>query len=366
MKMQKKLVIITNMMAPYRIPLFQKISEHSIINLHVVASDIVSKERSAWKIGKIKFPYTVVRKLRLKIFSNYYNIPLGLFGLLTRIKPQIIVVVGYSLDSIIAFFYSHIRGIQCYIWSAETLLSFKYMKFLKVRRFIRKILIKHTDGFLAYGPDAKKYLLSFNLDKEKIHVVNNICNGEPFKKIKKIRRYRKGNIMLYVGSFSPKKNVMKLLKAFRKITANYPDLRLQLVGDGPLRPQIKDYKRKFDLVRVSIMGELPSTEIPKVMTKADFLILPSIYDLWPHVVMEAMCSGLPVLCSNTAAVPPYIIRDGENGYYFSPYSADDISETIIKMMTLKDKWLQMGLKSTEIAKKYTIEKSSKLFINAIT
>ena len=67
--------------------------------------------------------------------------------------------------------------------------------------------------------------------------------------------------------------------------------------------------------------------------KSDFFCLPSLYEGYPNVVVEAMCCELPILCSNLFE-NPYIVKEGENGFLFDPNDASDIANCIIKMINL--------------------------------
>ncbi|WAC06937.1 MAG: glycosyltransferase family 4 protein [Thermodesulfobacteriota bacterium] len=360
-----KLVIITNMLSPYRIPLFENISQHPHISLDVVVNEVIAKERSAWQVSHINFPYHIIQKKTWGTPWRNFGFCLQLIGLMRRLKPQVIVSGGFSLPSIIALLYSHNKRIPFYIWSGETILSFKLGKRFFLSKFLRKFIMRFPKGFLAYGPAAKDYLLSCGVPPQKIAVINNICNAAPFMKVQKQKTKNLTINMLYVGECTKKKNVLPMLKAYHAVAKMYPDLQLTIVGGGPLVAELGNYVSHHNLQHVFLKGEMPSTKIPGVMAQADFLILPSVYDLWPHVVMEAMATGLPVLCSETAGIPPYIVQDGINGFFISPSSEKTIAQGIEKMMAVKERWKQMGLNSSEIVQEYTIEKSAQFFIEAI-
>ena len=360
-----KLAIITNMLAPYRIPLFEIINAHPRIELLVIVMDLLSEDRQAWRINEFKFPCLVMKKKTISFQGVRYDLPMNLIKFLKTFRPDVIVSGGYSFSSIIAILYARISKVPFYIWSGETLLSYKMSVNNIAQQSLRKLLIQYSSGFIAYGPDAKQYLLSFGIEERKVHVINNICDSEPFFNVKKEWKLQDISTILYVGALTNRKNVFRLVHAYQKLHDVYPLVRLKLVGDGPLCSELEDFRRKHNLSNLCIQGEVPSTEIPKIMSESDFLILPSIWDRWPHVILEAMASGLPVLCSNTAGIPSYIVRDGENGYFFNPNSVEDIRDSMEKMIRNRDHWPQMSHKSLRIAKEYSIERTANLFIDAI-
>jgi len=361
-----KLVIVTNMLAPYRIPLFENIHGDPRIDLHVIVNDIICPERSAWRVGEITFPYSLVKRKKLCLLSRKYDVPCNLVTLLSQLKPQITVASGFSPASILTLFYSQALGIPFIVWSGETRLSYHLGNRHPGSQYVRRLMVHLADGCLAYGPDAKEYLQSCGANDGKVWVINNICNAAPFLLTK--RHPRKGPFadMLYVGELSERKNVHLLVSAYRQAIRCYPELRLTLVGGGDLQAALLEYRRKHLLNGLIIRGEVPSTDVSSIMARADFFILASRVDLWPHVVMEAMASGLPVLCSKNAGVPPYIVRDSENGFFFSPESELEIMDAIGKMMKKRGKWGAMGARSMEIVKEYSVERSAEAFRAAIT
>ena len=98
---------------------------------------------------------------------------------------------------------------------------------------------------------------------------------------------------------------------------------------------IKDYLILHDTLQ----------SIEKEYQKSDIFLLPSLYEGYPNVVVEAMSCGLPVICSNRYE-NPYIVKNGVNGYLFNPESADDIAEAIVKIISLSEPdRRQMGAKN---------------------
>lgn len=103
--------------------------------------------------------------------------------------------------------------------------------------------------------------------------------------------------MVFVGSFSRRKNVYSLLKAFRK--CNIYDLSLDLIGGGESKVIIENYIRKYHMEKnVRLLGFMSNKEVKQVISQYDLLILPSLYDGWGAVVNEALLQGLYVICSN--------------------------------------------------------------------
>ncbi len=104
--------------------------------------------------------------------------------------------------------------------------------------------------------------------------------------------------LLYVGRLGAQKNVARLLDALSLVTE---PVRLRLVGDGELRPQLEAQAARLGLINtVEFAGRLHGTELVEAYANAQVFVLPSDREGMPLVVMEAMAANLPVLAT---AVP---------------------------------------------------------------
>lgn len=105
--------------------------------------------------------------------------------------------------------------------------------------------------------------------------------------------------LLYVGRFDPRKGVGVLLEAMHEIRRQRADVRLRLVGGSPVSGTAADFA---DEVRgledcVEFVDERPHEEIPALMAAADLFVLPSFYDSFGIVLVEAMACGVPVVAT---------------------------------------------------------------------
>jgi glycosyltransferase involved in cell wall biosynthesis len=119
------------------------------------------------------------------------------------------------------------------------------------------------------------------------------------------------NTLLFVGRIAPEKNLDALLEAISSLSA-----RLILIGEGKIRPKLQT---KFGELngRVVWEGNVPNTEIPRYLHQADILVLPSLYEGHPKVVLEAMACGVPVIGADSPGIKD-LIEHGETGLLCNP------------------------------------------------
>lgn len=161
-----------------------------------------------------------------------------------------------------------------------------------------------------------------------------------------------------VGRLSPEKGHRGLFDAFGSVLAREPDARLILVGDGPLKAELTALAEAQGIARaVSFRGALNETATLAAIGAADILVLPSLMEGLPVVIMEAMALGKPVISSGVAGIPE-LVRDGANGLLFPPSRWQELGEKMVMLATdknLRDRLGQAG--KLAVAEEFAIDRA---------
>jgi glycosyltransferase involved in cell wall biosynthesis len=136
----------------------------------------------------------------------------------------------------------------------------------------------------------------------------------------------RGRIILAVGRLFPEKNHAVLLEAFSRVAGEFPDWRLRVVGEGPLRP---------DLEALAVAGgfgsriELPgaTNAIASEYSSADIVVVPSLHESFGLVTAEALAAGRPVIGFADCPGTNELIEDGINGLLV-PGDGDRVSALV--------------------------------------
>lgn len=167
-----------------------------------------------------------------------------------------------------------------------------------------------VDAFIALSNFSASKMVQGGLDRSKIFVKPNFAFPPPAETLRASDLYG-----LYVGRLSEEKGIRTLLKAWEGL-----EIPLWIVGDGPLRAEVEAKKSRW----VKVLGAMPSQSVMRIMSKAEFLIVPSeCYENFPVVVAEAFSMGLPVVASRLGALAE-IVRHEKNGLHFEPGNADNL------------------------------------------
>lgn len=166
-------------------------------------------------------------------------------------------------------------------------------------------------------------------------------------KSKPFNNHRK--YFLFAGRLSEEKGILKLLEIF----SNLPSFKLIVLGDGPLRDKVEQYRRYKNII---IKGFVPSKEIHIYFREAICTVIPSLwYEVLPMVLLESFANGTSVIAPKFCSFEE-AIRDGETGLFYEQYNFRDLKEKILWAWENKDKIYEMGINvRKEYEKKYIPE-----------
>ena len=252
---------------------------------------------------------------------------------------------------------SFLNKIPYIIWSGAIERKDRSESFL--RKIQRKILVKRAAGFIAYGTKAKQYLLSLGADIKKIQIGINTVDTKFYRsETETLRNNLKlpddKKHLLYIGSLSSRKNVIRVLKVINKLSKLRTDFILDIVGDGEDRKGLGKYVIDNRLQGgVSFHGFKQKKDIPQFMAQADCFLFQTDYDIWGLVLVEAMAAGVPCIASTNAGATYDLIKDGETGF------AIDFSET--EKVAERIHWI---LNNPELSQKISRNASNFIEINA--
>ncbi|MDY6965242.1 MAG: glycosyltransferase family 4 protein [Halobacteriota archaeon] len=241
----------------------------------------------------------------------------------------------------------------------------------KIVRPIEKKIIEKSKVTIAVSENLKKNICEkTGIKEEKIVVIYNGVDSEKFNTnvqaddIKVKYGMKDSKIVLFVGRVAPAKGVEYLIKAANLIAneRNMDDVKFLIVGPFKYmfseRKEKSDYAGKLmDLVKKYSLQDnfiftdaVPEKNLPSFYAAGDLFVLPSIFEAFPMVLIEAMASGKAVIGSNVGGISEVIIN-GENGFLFEPKNYKELAERILILLKDENFRNKVGNKNREIVEK---------------
>ncbi len=139
--------------------------------------------------------------------------------------------------------------------------------------------------------------------------------------------------LLYVGTGGPRKRVRALPGILRRVRERLPGARLRIVGlERDAEPGLAQHFESLGLGdAVRFEGRLPSQALPRFYRAADVLVVPSIYEGLPMVILEAMACGVPCVATRVSGHPE-AIEDGVNGLLVEPDAPAQLADACLRLL----------------------------------
>lgn len=326
----KRLVILTEIISPYRIPVFNELARHPGIDLHVIFLAETDPSQRQWLIYKqeIQFSYQVLRSWRRRL--GKYNILLdwGLESALRHASPDVIICGGYSyLASWQALWWARRHRIPFEVWVESTTRDLRrkhtLVESLKVK------FMNRCNAFVVPGKSAAEYVKSLGAPGDRIYVAPDAVDTDFFARRREaVCEHAASELQalklpprffLFAGRLIPEKGVFDLLDAYCALSAKCKSsVGLVFVGDGVARPELERRASRISPGSVHFAGFAQREELARYYALAEVLVFPTHSDTWGLVVNEAMACSLPIICSSAAGCAEDLVSDGWNGRLVPP------------------------------------------------
>lgn len=306
----------------------------------------------AQKCGIDVTPVNVNGKIDLGAIANMRKI-------LKYNRISIIHTHDYKSDiyGLIASLNLGIKRVSTVHGSTRDSIKKKFYLFV-TERFIHRYFNK----LIAVSEDIYQYLGKFHHEPNRIEVVQNgidftlVSDEIQNEKAEDTFSFNKDQkIFAVIGRLFPDKGHRFFLEAFAEFSKDYPSTMAVIVGDGPNKDKIVKQLRKLNLIdRVRMCGV--RADMKTVYDNIDFLLIPSLREGLPYVLLEAMAYKIPVLASAVGEIP-HLIEDGVTGYLVRGGDVEGLVKKMKEMMDSPDKLKMMtGKAFSVVSERFSAER----------
>lgn len=257
------------------------------------------------------------------------------------------------------------------VWLISRLRRFKYIAELHIdfapsgragfllplyKRFVLRYVLHSADSVIVLN-DAMRRIVrtSYGYPGHVAVMQNGIAEGYFTLKRRTMPRHPPGTVrLLCVSRLSKQKNIPALLTA---LTITRQKVQLDIIGDGEERPVIEEAIQRYGLRNVTMHGRLPRKQVMQFYATCDALVMPSLYEAQPLVLLEAMAARIPVIGTNVTGVAEHI---GDAGIIVEP-TAEGLAAGIEQYAEHYSELSNMVSKAYANAEKYRWHNSLKSY-----
>jgi glycosyltransferase involved in cell wall biosynthesis len=276
--------------------------------------------------------------------------------------PDVVIIGGYSyLAAWSTLAWAKLRNKPVALWFQSNLADQPQST---AKNIVKRIFVSACDAGHVYGQSSRAYLEYLGMNSASIMVKRATVDSGLFMSRRSplhsdFRRF------VYVGRFSPEKNLPRLLEAFR-VVRNQNKAELMLIGYGPDEPLLRQKTQDLDLGEsVVFTGPKTQDEVSQALAESDCLVLPSLSEPWGLVVNEALCTGIPVIVSDRCGCAPDLVSES-TGWMFEAEDTGQLAEALGLVCRLPLGRLQeMGQAAVELAVEYSPDACARRIVGSL-
>ncbi|MEI6125894.1 MAG: glycosyltransferase family 4 protein [Pseudomonadota bacterium] len=289
----------------------------------------------------------------MRAVVNFLPALIQLFKLLKKLRPHILHCFLFRAN-ILGRLAGRLAGVPLIISSLRVLEAHK-----KYKHLIDRLTSSMVNKYIAVSEAVRLFTIrQVHLSPDKIVTIYNGIALEPAVQDKPCSFTADKNLtsILLAGRFEQQKGHAVLIHALTHLLPRAQNIKAYFFGEGPDEACIKDMvKREGISDAVVFMGVVE--DILPYMQQMDIVVLPSLWEGLPNVLLEAMAAGRPVVASRIDGVAEVVI-DGRTGLLFEPGNAEALAEALRSLIRNKELAEAMGRAGRERVKiKFSLEKN---------
>jgi glycosyltransferase involved in cell wall biosynthesis len=317
--------------------LIRKGIDVEVFTLNIRNTVLFKKTRIETHFGKVK----VFRIPASYIPKTIYPIAPKLIPLLMKRNPDIIHAHGYQFfTSDAASIVSRKKEIPLVLTLHGFPRGFNKLTHKAYFNLIGKKTLGTAQKIISVSSIVAQEFKEIGISKEKIAIVPNGININEFKNMPQEKQFKERlnikqneKIILTIGRLEKIKGFQYLIKALPSILKEVGPTKLIIAGpEFNYGTQLKKLAEEADVKdHVIFYGPINGKEKIEAFTAADIIAIPSLYEGFSILLLEAMAAGKPLVATKTGAALE-IIQDGKNGFLTKPGDTNDLSEKIINLL----------------------------------
>jgi glycosyltransferase involved in cell wall biosynthesis len=178
-----------------------------------------------------------------------------------------------------------------------------------------------ADKIIVVIEEAKERLKGIGISSEKIEIVANYSNLSDYDNLPEINKKEDTFTLFYAGGISEHRGLQYIIRALPEIIEFYPNLKLQILGDGNYRMRLEKLAYKLEVIKyIDFAGKVPYKRVLEELSQANIALIPHIKsehtdNTIPHKLFQYMYCGKPVLASNCRPLER-IIKESNAGFIY--------------------------------------------------
>jgi len=355
-----RVALVTNIPAPYRLPIFDLLATEPGIELKLFFCSQREPDRE-WDLLPLGAPHVFLRERVLAWRGRFIHANPEVWSRLREFQPEVVITTGFNPTHLLAFAYARLHGARHVAMTDGTAASEAKLTF--VHRWIRRRVYRRTDAFVGASEGSFALYGQYGVPKASMFQSHLCADNAAFAALAHTPR---DVDFIFCGRFVAGKLPLFAIEVARATAQRLRrSVTLLMVGSGELESTMRiQADLVSEHVHTHFAGFATQAALPGLYARAKVLLFPSLDDTWGVVANEACAAGLAVIVSPHAGVAGELVRDGVNGRVL-PLDTDLWANAAATLLDDPRAWQQMSHRSRQLVQPYTHVNAALGLANAV-
>ena len=355
-----RVAIVTNIPAPYRLPVYEALAADPQIELTVFFCSGREPDRE-WDLSAARFEQIYLRERFISFRGRFIHVNPDVWGALRTFRPDVVITTGFNPTHLLSYLYARINGAKHIAMTDGTLDSEAKLSWL--HRSVRRRVYAGTQSFIGASNGSLNLYRSYGIDETRLFKSHLCANNAAFYlRPAPEKKYD----FIFCGRFVEIKNPLFVLEVARQVAIRLGrKITFIFVGSGELETNMRATATEITAeVEAVFPGFAKQDELPRLYGTARIFMFPTQWDPWGVVANEACAAGLPILVTPVAGSAGELVLDGENGFIL-PLDLNRWVDAATILLTDHDLYARFSKRSRELVAEYNYENAALGISNAV-
>jgi glycosyltransferase involved in cell wall biosynthesis len=353
-----KVALVTNIPAPYRIPVLNQVAA-SLGDKFLVIFCAQTEPNRQWDLERFKFHHVYLKENFWKFQNAFIHNNFDVIKVLRDFHPDIVITTGFNPTFIYAWLYAlaakrhHIPMTDGWLLSENSLSM--------IHKIVRRVVYNTSSAFIGASKKSLNMYYTYGISPNKCFQSQLCINNKLF--YNNVNYYDRKFDLMFSGQFIERKMPDFFVDVVCEIKKRISTLKVLLLGDGPFKNRIIKRLEESD-INFTYAGHVSQNKLPIFYSQAKIFLFTTSSDPWGIVANEALASGTPVITTPNAGVANELVSDGLNGCII----ASDLelwAAKITELLKNSDKWNYFHNNALNSVDDYTFDKAASGILAAV-
>ncbi|MBV5330241.1 MAG: glycosyltransferase [Chlorobium sp.] len=346
-----KVVMVTNIPAPYRIPILNRVAACLGVNFLVIFCARIEPNRQ-WDFEQFDFSHVYLKENFSKSKGFFIHNNLDVISVLRQFRPDVVITTGFNPTFLYAWLYALLSGCHHVPMTDGWLLSESALS--RMHKVVRHLVYRTSRAFIGASKKSLDLYRSYGVAESSLFQSHLCIDNKRFSNLAQTAD-RQFDIM-FSGQFIERKMPDFFVDVACKVNNMRGAVKVLLLGDGPLKDHVL---KRFTAAGIEFTdaGFVSQEELPSYYSRAKLLLFTTNNDPWGIVANEALASGTPVVTSPNSGAAYDLVVDGWNGYVLES-NVDLWAEKVVELLSHNQCWSVLHFNALKSVEKFNFDNAA--------